>query len=176
VKPIHPPSIDHRPQSGARLRSIRIPFANNLSVPFNTKSSASPFCAFTYHPSVFRSYAAPFLLDSVPLDLVFEASPRRALLLCPGSPHRSLFEFQDIVKVSVVSYTQRISSSTNVFRCNFTKCACINKYLIILFFKFTWKVNNFAKVSKNLAKYRSESNLVKLRKYDVERSSWLLEY
>lgn len=62
-------------------RSIRIPFANNLLVPFGTKSSASPFCAFTYPVLRLRSARCRF-------------RSRLVVPLCVGSPRRSLFEIQ----------------------------------------------------------------------------------
>jgi len=36
--------------------------------------------------------------------------------------------------------------------------------------------NSFAKVSKNLARYRPENNFVRNQNNYVERSRWLLEY
>lgn len=114
MKPIHPPSIDHRPQSGARARSIRIPFANNLLVPFGTKSSASPFCAFTYPILRLRSARSRFRGLVVPL--------------CVGSPRRSLFEIQLEFQSPNGTYLYLINTlAINVSHCDFTECIHINK-------------------------------------------------
>lgn len=92
----HHPSITvPNPARGCDLYVFHL----RITYPCRTKSSASPFCAFTYHPLAPRLRSARSRFRSLVVPL------------CTGSPRRSLFEFRNTVGVSVASRHIQMSFS-----------------------------------------------------------------